>query len=117
LTHCGVKNGHRITTAGRDGFLVYGPYIRVPSGKYRVRVYGARHAIGNGTAPILEAVCNGGRHPLAKCEMNDGSAIGDLLGRLDFAAEQAIGDLEIRIRVTNATDMAVDSIDLVALAS
>jgi hypothetical protein len=49
--------------------------------------------------------------------MNDGSAIGDLLGRLDFAAEQAIGDLEIRIRVTNATDMAVDSIDLVALAS
>ena len=115
LTHCGVKSGHRIATAGRDGFLVYGPYIRVPSGNYRVRVYGVRNGPGNGTVPILEAVCNGGRHSLARCEMAASSTIADLLGRLDFAAEQPIGDLEIRIRVTNSADMAVESIDLVAL--
>jgi hypothetical protein len=115
LTHCGVKSGHRIATAGRDGFLVYGPYLRVPSGKYRVRVYGARNGVGNGAAPILEAVCNGGRQALERCELADASPIANLLGRLDFAAEEPVGDLEIRILVTHRTEMAVDSIDLVAL--
>ena len=115
LTHCGIKTGHRIATAGRDGFLVYGPYLRVPSGNYRVRVYGTRNGLGNGAAPILEAVCDGGRQALARCEIAAAPPIADLLGRLDFAAKQPVGDLEIRILVTSRTEMAVDSIDLVAL--
>lgn len=115
LTHCGIKAGQRIATAGREGFLVYGPYIRVSPGQYRVRVYGARNGIGHGAESVLEVVCDGGRRVLARHPMPAVSPVGDLLGRLDFAAAQPIGDLEIRIHVSDRTDMAVESIDLVAL--
>jgi hypothetical protein len=100
--------------------LLYGPYVPIQAGAYRVRVYG--EAAGSPGQPfgVLEAVADGGRRKLARQPLADRSSRGSmdgLLGRLDFVVHEALADLEIRVIVPQDTRMAIESIDVVTLGA
>jgi len=118
LTECGVKSGLVVETAQRGGMLLYGPFIHVSPGRYRIRIYGTNRTQASSGCATLDIVCNSGRRTLASSNISlasDAPRIADLLARLDFAAQEAVEDLEIRIHVTREVNMVVEGIDLVAL--
>jgi len=119
MTVCGIKTDSVIRTNGADGVLLYGPYIEIAPGIYRVRVYGECNWGSNGAAAKLEVVANGGRWSLGDCDLRGvvrGDRVDGLLGRLDFTVPQAVPDLEVRIVVSGETEMVIESLDIVALA-
>jgi hypothetical protein len=119
-TVCGTKVDGVIVSNGNQGMLLYGPYVPIQAGAYRVRVYG--EAAGSPGQPfgVLEAVADGGRRKLARQPLADRSSRGSmdgLLGRLDFVVHEALADLEIRVIVPQDTRMAIESIDVVTLGA
>jgi glycosyltransferase involved in cell wall biosynthesis len=117
LTACGARSGALLETTGSAGVLLYGPYIGAAPGRYRVRVYGNRRAGVDTTVARLEIVSSAGRHVLASCEIAGGTTAreGSVIARLDFATDEQVEDLEVRIHVSSEVDMAVESVDLVTL--
>jgi glycosyltransferase involved in cell wall biosynthesis len=119
MTMCGVKAGGVLETTGRQGMLLYGPYVEVDPGRYRLRVYGTNTANAEDRKATLEVVSKAGRRNLALCEI-DATVIAPsasgLLARLDFDADEYISDLEFRINVPEETNMTVESVDLVAMS-
>jgi glycosyltransferase involved in cell wall biosynthesis len=117
-TNCGSRNATAIVTSGRDGFLVYGPYLAIAPGRYRVRVFGTQTpGAANGSA-TLEIACDGGKRRLAACAISGASDVhrdAGMIVRLDFSADRGVPDLEVRIMVSSETRMAVESIDLVGI--
>jgi glycosyltransferase involved in cell wall biosynthesis len=114
-TSCGSRNATAIVTTGRDGFLVYGPYLAISPGRYRVRVYGTQTPGAATGSATLEIACDGGKRRLAACAISGASDVHDvgMIVRLDFSADRSVPDLEVRIMVSSETRMAVESIDLV----
>jgi len=119
-TACGTKVDGIIVSNGHPGVLLFGPYLAIEAGTYRVRVYG--EAAGSPGKPfgMLEAVAEGGRKQLASSEVADRSGRGSLdgfLGRVDFVASQSLADLEIRVIIPGSTRMAIESIDVIPLGA
>ena len=118
MTSCGRKAGAVLETTGHAGVLLYGPYLAVASGRYRLRLYGSCDAKNKRAAATLEVVSEAGNRVLRSCEIAASATIpmtGCVLARLDFAAHEAVTDLEVRVHVSSETEMTVESIDLVAL--
>ena len=118
MTACGARSGALLETTGRDGVLLYGPYIGASPGRYRVRVYGNRRAGTGSSNARLEVVSSAGRHVLGSCEFDGATTAreGSVIARLDFSTDEQVEDLEVRIHVSSEIDMAVESVDLVHLA-
>lgn len=92
----GAAEGDSRRSDGRSGFLVFGPYAVVPSGRYRLDVFGSADAMGGAYAEVVsdKGTKVHGRFPLAA------ASGGTLLNgaRLQIA-EDAVG-VEVRVWVS-----------------
>ncbi len=104
----GYREGRRLHTKGKPGFLVYGPYASLAAGHYKIKVDGEARAIGEAT---IDVCCERGKTQLLKQTMavqRDGNI--RQLSETEFRLDHFVDDLEIRIHVTAETDMRLDSI-------
>lgn len=115
-TRCGVKADGVIRSTGNPGLLLHGPYLPIEAGSYRVRVFGSCVPAAT-AAPRIDVTGERGALRLAQQPLDFDVALGadGLLGRLDFATDRSIADLEIRIHVPGNVRMAIESLDLVRL--
>ncbi len=116
-TECGVRTETAVDTTARAGFLLYGPYLGVGPGRYRVRVFGSQSPRG---VVQLEITCDAGCRRLAACALAGAGArdaADGMLGRLDFAVDRRVSDLEIRVQVSADVRMSVESLDIVPITA
>jgi hypothetical protein len=94
---------------GRAGFLVYGPYARLPAGRYRLELHAAWDGKG---AAWCDVVVDRGRARLAHRELAVRPAIDGLVAEEVLVLDADVDDLEVRLWVSGQCAMRLDAIEL-----
>lgn len=108
LTQVGERSAkHGLRSRGAAGYLLYGPYERLPGGRYRVDLRGSVRA--RGEAPMRVDVTHAaGSQVLAATTAAPGPSADGLLGSLEFQVPDAgVADLEIRALVAPGSSVAI----------
>jgi 2-polyprenyl-3-methyl-5-hydroxy-6-metoxy-1,4-benzoquinol methylase len=110
-TQCGVRDVAQgtLTSDGRPGYLVFGPYARIEPGDYEVVWIGRGEGASRTSA--CEVACERGHRILRKSAI-DRSADSGLLARARFHLDHVTDDVEFRIRIGPDERVVVDGIDL-----
>ncbi|WP_157062582.1 hypothetical protein [Pseudoxanthomonas dokdonensis] len=106
-TQQGEKKDSGLVSNGKSGYLAYGPYISLGPGKYEITLY------GTSTTPATLDVCHAhGRKILASKDVQESVDLGgkSILGRLDIDIAIPVSNLEVRVRVGEGSDTAVEGI-------
>jgi hypothetical protein len=115
LTQAGVKEGGGIKANGQPGFLVYGPYIALEPGVYRLLTKG-NLAGPNQSLGTIDVAANTGKLILAaKPIVADQGATGSIVS-LDFEIAKPIADAEFRINVAAQTTGSFTAYELTKIA-
>lgn len=102
-----------LVSDGDAGFLNYGPYIPIPAGRYRLRVWGHWNA-QTGAPPWVEVINGQGRTRSLHAELVPGHVVGEgLLFDQAFLLEADAPDLEIRLWVGVETRISLRALELV----
>ena len=103
------------TTTGRAGWLLFGPYAPLPAGRYRVEIQGmaqSGHAgvvyvdVARDKGATVVAAANFDATQLAAPASTDGWIV------LPFELAQPATDIEVRLRVTDASRVSVSGYTL-----
>lgn len=113
-TQIGFRDPARgLIAQGRPGFLVYGPYIGLPAGRYRVQLW-ASAADGGSAEARMDVAFGQGANVLAATPLQ-GVALGKVvpMGTLEFEVPAAgVSDLEVRVAVGEDSRLAVSHFTL-----
>ena len=107
----GVRQALAVQSTARAGYLVYGPFIRLPAGSYRFVLMGSAVPAGL-TGAHVDAAIQGGTQVLAsygaeKWLNHDGQL---LIGHLDL--ERDCVDFELRVWVPSTAQVTIDGLEL-----
>lgn len=105
-TQVGRRHGYSMTTTGKKGYLVYGPYASVKAGRYRIRFTGNARSLSG--KEFVDAACGEGSIILAKQKVN--SREGEWTCDLDIEVNHDISDLEARLEVEDLSDITLNEI-------
>ncbi len=94
---------------GHAGFLSYGPYARLPAGRYRLELRGAW--AGDGQA-WCDVVVDQGRVRLAHQDLDPGAGGQGQLASALLSLDADATDLEVRLWVSDTASLALDAIEL-----
>lgn len=112
----GVKHGIRIpgqiSSNGEKGHLIYGPYLSLEAGSYRLTMHGR---CSNPDGALVEIVKDGGTRPLAVETFSRAMTENLVLLSVEFSDVMPIRGLEIRIESNPATELQLRLIDIVRL--
>lgn len=107
--------GMGLSSDGRPGWMVYGPYVTVPAGHYDAVVQGALQAGHDGPLHVDVAAAKGTQviaavdAPLADLAP---PAAGGALVVLPFDLAVDTPDVEVRVRVTETSRVSVSGVDI-----
>ena len=105
-TSVGRRDGIAMCSTGQNGFLLYGPYLPLPAGRYVARVQGC----AEDAAGLWMDVCaDKGSRVLARFEWSDSSLSSDM-AVLPFTLAEPAEDLEVRVWVTAAANVRIDAL-------
>ena len=98
-TEIGQREGHALVSAGEAGHLLYGPYMALEPGHYRVELYGSANAASAAEA-VVDVCMETGRRVLTEQRLQaTRNGQEGLLAALTFAVETECQDMEVRVRV------------------
>jgi hypothetical protein len=110
FTEVGVLVDNAMVSTGNAGYLIFGPYIALVAGQYQVVIHckvGERGLAGAG----MDIVADGGNCVFARCTIdmleNDG-----LLLVSPIMLTKSYSDIEIRVWVTDKTDLQIMTIEI-----
>ncbi len=109
-TMVGTKDPARgLVTTGREGYLMFGPYIPLAPGNYEVTIHGTIEAQA-GVSATLDVVSDKGATKLGGATVSQPqSAEGAILARIDFTVPVGVTDLEVRASVPANIAMSIAS--------
>lgn len=111
-TEVGDRRTREVATTGKQGWLLFGPYVALDPGEYKVTVRGRATTLSLGSTRI-EATLGHGKKVLANGSLKSPESLIDAqLGVLNFRLEERCEDLEIRIHVSAAVEMSVSLLDI-----
>lgn len=105
----GQRLGTSVKTIGQSGFLMWGPYLSLPQGKFRLSVCGEAKSWGD--AVELQVVHEQGNTQIAACNLED-TETGLWERSIDFEINSSCDDLEIRISVSAHTSLRIDGYEI-----
>lgn len=109
-TQVGKRTGRDIESTGEAGYLIFGPYIRLDAGQYRVVIRGVLGEKGLAGAH-MDAVVDKGRHILDKSALNAPDEKGNFV-ELFITLDAPCTDLEVRVWVSSDSDLKVSMIEI-----
>lgn len=105
LSQVGARRNGRLFAGGRAGFLLYGPYISLPAGRYRLVVRGEAGKL-SGMPNRLDVSVDRGSRQLAATDAP--SVRANLVGALEFdVPDGGVNDLEVRLQVAAGSTASV----------
>ncbi|WP_084539669.1 Wzt carbohydrate-binding domain-containing protein [Azorhizobium doebereinerae] len=107
----GARHGPALASTGIEGVLMYGPYLPLPAGRYRLRLEGSGpRARGHAT---LDIVHRAGAAGLATADFSD-TVPGETgaLAEIVLGLDEDVEDLEIRVLVSAEAEVAIHRVTL-----
>jgi hypothetical protein len=115
LTQVGMRVEGDIVSTCQAGWLVFGPYASLAAGHYRVTISGGVGFAGTAGARVDVAV-NKGDCLVAESVLPDFDESGNLI-MLPISLDAPCTDLEIRVWVTDKSDLRISAIQIEPLSS
>ena len=108
-SNVGRRRNQSMHSTGQAGFLVYGPYLPLKAGQYSVLLSGiCRHCSGSETFDIS---CSGGSKSLLHIALTTETS-GKWFRELEFTLPSDVNDFELRLFVTDQSDISLTCIEL-----
>jgi hypothetical protein len=117
VTASGRKTLQGIVSNAQHGGLMFGPYIHVPAGRYKARIFGeVRMAEGQTQLTVLSDVATdrGFKVPVSRYLVFDGPRRG-IVSELRFELPEDVHDLEVRLTVGPEADVVLHAIQILPL--
>jgi glycosyltransferase involved in cell wall biosynthesis len=111
-TQVGQRCRCRMQSTGQSGFLVFGPYLPLLAGRYRLRAWGGSKCL-IGTE-YIDVASNGGAQRL--CHVLLAEAAEGWRVEVDIDVPIAITDFEVRLWVDGPSDLWLEAIELIPAA-
>lgn len=114
-TLVGKKQATQITSTGQAGVLVYGPYVELPAGSYRLVARGTLSAAKGAPLPLgaLDvAAFKGERVYVSRPLYGEEQAGEGNIAAVTFDLPKAVKDAEFRLQVTAAASVVFRGYDL-----
>lgn len=109
-TQVGKRIGQDIVSTGQAGYLVFGPYVSLDAGQYRVAIHGRSGT--NSLADVnMDVVVNKGQLVLGESVLTDSDARGNLV-ELCISLDVPCTDLEVRVWVDEKSDLQISMIEI-----
>jgi hypothetical protein len=108
-TIVGTKTGQELHTTGREGYLLFGPFLTLDIGTYRCRLFGNYR--GKGSAEY-DLVCNEGKTILAKGKLAHEPHWGELLS-IEFEVSEEVRRFEVRIVVNAGAHICLSRLEII----
>jgi glycosyltransferase involved in cell wall biosynthesis len=96
-TQIGVRTGNDIYSSGKEGFLIFGPYITLDAGSYRVNLRGVL-VDGENNKARFDVATDRGETIINQASINT-SKVGPLISHLTFKLLRQQSDIEVRVFV------------------
>jgi glycosyltransferase involved in cell wall biosynthesis len=106
----GARKLTSIHTTGEEGFLLFGPYHKLSSGAYEVKIEGKINFI-DGTE-WFDIACDSGNLRLLHCHFRKSSDVGDIILTGVFNLDHPVNDFELRVYVNRNSDMTINLLEL-----
>lgn len=116
--------GHRsmegVHSQGKEGCLIYGPYIAVHAGSYLLTFHGSAGQDGE-DGVVVDVCAGGGKQVLARApvkndrQRSDQNRQGTEFARLEFRLPQEMTDLEFRVWTSESSVLTVTHVELYPL--
>lgn len=110
--------GQGLSTTGKTGWLMFGPYVALPAGRYEVALQGLALE-GHAGVVHLDVAQGKGSEVLAAAELDapvlQSPPSPDGLAVLAFTLARPSSDLEVRVRVTEASNLSLSGFVIRAL--
>lgn len=109
-TQVGKRTGRDIVCTGQAGYLIFGPYIPLVAGHYRVVIRGA---LGENSlaGARMDVAVNQGRLILAESALGEPDVDGCLVA-LPISLDEPCTDLEVRVWVGDNTDLQISMLEI-----
>lgn len=118
-SHVGERRlGLGLATTGKSGWLMFGPYLSLPAGRYQVELQGS---VQDGHAGVVhvDVAQAQGKDLLAAVELGAPDLLAppspDGIAVVPFELKAATGSLEVRVRVTDSSRLAISGFVVRAL--
>ncbi|OCX75578.1 glycosyl transferase family 90 [Acidithiobacillus thiooxidans] len=117
-TEVGQREGQALVSTGQAGYLLYGPYMALEPGSYRVVLYGSADAIAVADATTDVCMAEGQRiiTPGPKLRATTGGQEG-LLAAISYVVEENCRDIEVRVRVTERCRISIALVEFYKISS
>jgi glycosyltransferase involved in cell wall biosynthesis len=109
-TQVGERAGLAMKTTGREGHLVYGPYIPLAAGWYRVAFRGSVGIKGLAAAR-MDVVCDQDTRKLGALVLSEPDDTG-CFGTLAIELTSPCADFEVRVWVSAGTEMEIATLEI-----
>ena len=97
-TEVGVTDERGLTTTGKSGHLLFGPYLALPPGRYVAELTWT-YRIPTGASCHLRVVVRNGSVALCREEVKAGMQMTPATTRMHFELDTTCGDLEVQLQV------------------
>lgn len=114
-TSCGLKTSKGISTTGKSGGLMFGPYIRLDAGQYIARIYGEVRLSNTSSRTDFQTdvAVDLGTIVLAAQKCHFDRSKNGMIAETPFALPNDTGNLEVRVVVDPETDLSIHAIQIV----
>jgi hypothetical protein len=110
FSEVGKRTGRNIVSTGRAGHLIYGPYIPLDAGQYRVVFRGALGENG-ASATRINVTIDADDRIIAKSILSQPDKNGYLVS-LPITLEESCNDLEVRVWVDEHSEVTISMLEI-----
>jgi glycosyltransferase involved in cell wall biosynthesis len=109
-TQVGRRVGRSMVSTGSSGYLIFGPYIPLKEGVYKVLVNGSMNPSSASTTKVDVAINKGAEILAENRILNTLSA--DCLTSLKVTLKESCEDFEVRVLVASDCDLTITSLEI-----
>jgi glycosyltransferase involved in cell wall biosynthesis len=113
LTQAGLRSGRVVRSTGQSGYLLFGPYIPLAAGEYRVVIYGFSGKENRAEAKFDVSV-NQASVILGASNLGEADKDG-VLATQKITLDAACKDLEVRVWVQDHSDLTISLLEIYPL--
>ena len=106
--------GNALVTTGKSGFLMYGPYVPLDAGAYRLTVRGEVAEMAEGAQLRIDVASKAGTVSHGEVIVATPMPGQETIADLRFTLENAVSDLEVRANVSDGASVKIYSYQVVA---
>lgn len=107
-TQVGKRAGRKMVSTRKAGYLIFGPYLPLASGHYRVVIRGE---LGGTAEARMDVAVDQGQRILAESALDETDARDHLLA-LPIVLDAPCTDLEVRVWVNGGTNLSISMIEI-----